>query len=35
MGILPGSAGVACYPILSVSLKGMGCVPVHILAATP
>jgi hypothetical protein len=33
--ILPGSLGVACSPILSVSLEGMGCEPVLNLAATP
>jgi hypothetical protein len=30
----PGSAGVACSPILSVSFKGMGCEPVLDLSAT-
>ncbi len=35
MPMLPGSVGVACSPILSVSLEGMGCEPVLILAATP
>ncbi len=33
--ILPGLLGVACSPILSVSLEGMGCEPVLNLAATP
>ncbi len=33
--ILPGSFGVACAPILSVILEGMGCEPVLNLAATP
>jgi hypothetical protein len=33
--ILPGSLPVACSPILSVSLEGMGCEPVLNLAATP
>jgi hypothetical protein len=33
--MLPGSVGVACSPILSVSLEGMGCEPVLNLAATP
>jgi hypothetical protein len=32
---LPGSFGVACSPILSVSFEGMGCEPVLNLAATP
>jgi hypothetical protein len=32
---LPGSFGVACSPILSVSFEGMGCEPVPNLAATP
>jgi hypothetical protein len=32
---LPGSFGVACSPILSVSFEGMGCKPVLNLAATP
>ncbi len=32
---LPGSVGVACSPILSVSFEGMGCEPVLNLAATP
>ncbi len=31
--ILPGSLGVACSPILSVSFEGMGCAPVLNLAA--
>jgi hypothetical protein len=31
----PGSVGVACSPILSVSFKGMGCEPVIDLVATP
>jgi hypothetical protein len=35
MYMLPGSVGVACSPILSVSLEGMGCKPVLNLAATP
>jgi hypothetical protein len=34
MHLLPGSVGVACSPILSVSLEGMGCDPVLNLAAT-
>ncbi len=34
-GYLPGSVGVACSPILSVSCEGMGCEPVLNLAATP
>jgi hypothetical protein len=33
--ILPGSVSVACSPILSVSLEGMGCEPVLNLSATP
>ncbi len=33
--ILPGSVGVACSPILSVSLEGIGCEPVLNLSATP
>ncbi len=33
--ILPGSLGVACPPILSVSLEEVGCEPVLNLAATP
>jgi hypothetical protein len=32
--ILPGSLGVACSPILSVSFEGMGSEPVLNLAAT-
>ncbi len=32
---LPGSVGVACSPILSVSFEGMGCEPVLNLVATP
>jgi hypothetical protein len=32
---LPGSVGVVCSPILSVSFEGMGCEPVLNLAATP
>jgi hypothetical protein len=32
---MPGLFGVACSPILSVSLERMGCEPVHNLAATP
>jgi hypothetical protein len=35
MHLLPGSGGVACFPILSVSLEGMGCEPVFNLAAIP
>jgi hypothetical protein len=35
MHMLPGSVGVACSPILSVSLEGMGCDPILHLAATP
>ncbi len=35
MRILPGSVGVACSPILSVSLEGMGCEPVLNLAVNP
>jgi hypothetical protein len=35
MHMLPGSVGVACSPILSVSLEGMSCEPVLNLAATP
>ncbi len=30
-----GSLGVACFPILSVSLEEVGCEPVLNLAATP
>jgi hypothetical protein len=33
--VLPGSLGVACSPILSVSFEGMGCEPVFNLSATP
>jgi hypothetical protein len=33
--ILPGLLGVACSPILSVSLEEVGCEPVLNLAATP
>jgi hypothetical protein len=33
--VLPGSLGVACSPIISVSFEGMGCEPVLNLAATP
>ncbi len=32
---LPGSVGVACSPILSVSFEGMSCEPILNLAATP
>ncbi len=32
---LPGSFGVACSPILSVSFEGMGREPVLNLATTP
>ena len=35
MRILPGSVGVACSPMLSVSLEEMGCEPILNLAATP
>jgi hypothetical protein len=35
MCILPGLLGVACSPILSVSLEEVGCEPVLNLAATP
>ncbi len=35
LSYLPGSVGVACSPILSVSFEGMGCEPVLNLAATP
>ncbi len=35
MCILPGSVGVACSPILSVSLEELGCEPILNLAATP
>jgi hypothetical protein len=34
MHVLPGSYGVACSPILSVSLEGIDCEPVLKLAAT-
>jgi hypothetical protein len=34
LGILPGLFGVACSPILSMSLEGLGCEPVLNLAAT-
>ncbi len=30
-----GLLGVACYPILSVSIEGMGCEPVLNLSVTP
>ena len=33
--ILSGLLGVACSPIISVSLEGMGCEPVLKLAAAP
>jgi hypothetical protein len=33
--VLPESVGVACSPILSVSLEAMGCEPILNLAATP
>ncbi len=33
--ILPGLRDIACSPILSVSLEGMGCEPILNLAATP
>ncbi len=33
--IFPGSLGVACSFILSVSFEGMGCAPVLNLSATP
>jgi hypothetical protein len=33
--ILPDSFGVACFPILSVSLEEVGCEPVLNLAAIP
>jgi hypothetical protein len=33
--MLPGLLGVACSPILSVSLEGVGCEPVLNLAAPP
>jgi hypothetical protein len=29
----PGSVGVACFPLLSVSFEGMGCEPVLNLSA--
>jgi hypothetical protein len=33
---LPGSFGVACSPILSVSFEGMGCeTDLNLVAATP
>jgi hypothetical protein len=35
LSYLPGSVGVACSPILSVSFEGMGCEPVLDLSATP
>jgi hypothetical protein len=35
LSYLPGSVGVSCSPILSVSFEGMGCKPVLDLAATP
>jgi hypothetical protein len=35
LSCLPGSVGVACFPILSVSVEGMDCEPVLKLAATP
>ncbi len=35
LSYLPGSFGVACSPILSVSFEGMGCEPVLDLSATP
>jgi len=35
LSYLPGSVGVACSPILSVSFEGMGCKSVLNLAATP
>ncbi len=35
LSYLPGSVGVACSPILSVSCEGIGCEPVLNLAATP
>jgi hypothetical protein len=35
MCTLPGLLGIACSPILSVSLEGMGSEPVLNLAATP
>jgi hypothetical protein len=33
--IFPGSLGVACSPILSVSFEGIGYAPVFNLSATP
>jgi hypothetical protein len=35
LSYLPGSVGVACSPILSVSFEGMGCEPVLNLVVTP
>ncbi len=35
LSYLPGSVGVACSPILSVSFEGIGCEPVLNIAATP
>jgi hypothetical protein len=35
LSYLPGSVGVACSPILSVSFEGMGCEPVLNLFTTP
>ncbi len=35
LNYVPGSVGVACSPILSVSFEEMGCEPVLNLAATP
>ncbi len=35
LSYLPGSVGVACSPILSVSFEEMGCEPVLYLVATP
>jgi hypothetical protein len=35
LSYLPGSVGVACSPILSVSFEGMGCERVLNLVATP
>ncbi len=35
LSYLPGSFGVACSPILSVSFEGMGCEPVLDLSASP
>jgi hypothetical protein len=34
LSYLPRSVGVACSPILSVSIEGMGCEPVLDLSAT-